>query len=149
MTDLIQHFRTLLVHQVDPAAAEEDLSPEVADMVRQQSAMVQAESLLRVMDGLAEVDARMRWASNKLLHLEIGVIQAVQTLGEVTLSEVIEALGGAPSPDLIARRAAPPVPSVPWWRLQPRSALGQRLWRWRLRRLHQFLYPRRSLLPHR
>jgi DNA polymerase-3 subunit gamma/tau len=110
LTDLIQHFRTLLVHQVDPAAAEEDLSPEVADMVRQQSAMVQAESLLRVMDGLAEVDARMRWASNKLLHLEIGVIQAVQTLGEVTLSEVIEALGGAPSPDLIARRAAPPVP---------------------------------------
>ncbi|WP_050029025.1 DNA polymerase III subunit gamma/tau [Verrucomicrobium sp. BvORR034] len=111
LTDLIQHFRTLLVHQVDPAAAEEDLSPEVADMVRQQSALVQAESLLRVMDGLAEVDARMRWASNKLLHLEIGVIQAVQTLGEVTLSEVIEALGGAPSPDLIARRAAPPVPS--------------------------------------
>lgn len=111
LTDLIQHFRTLLVHQVDPAAAEEDLSPEVAEMVRQQSAMVQAESLLRVMDGLAEVDARMRWASNKLLHLEIGVIQAVQTLGEVTLSEVIEALGGAPSPDLVARRAAPPVTS--------------------------------------
>ena len=48
--------------------------------------MVPAESLLRVMDGLAEVDARMRWAGNKLLHFEIGVIQAVQTLGEVTLT---------------------------------------------------------------
>ena len=106
LADLIQHLRTLLVHQVDPAAAEEDLSPEVAAMTGAQAAMWPAEPLLRVMDGLAEVDARMRWAGNKLLHFEIGVIQAVQTLGEVTLSEVIAAIGGnAPAP-----RAAAPVP---------------------------------------
>lgn len=104
LADLIQHLRTLLVHQVDAAAAEEDLSPEVAAMTRSQAAMWPAEPLLRVMDGLAEVDARMRWAGNKLLHFEIGVIQAVQTLGEVTLSEVIAAIGGnAP----VARAAAP------------------------------------------
>ncbi|MEI6535716.1 MAG: DNA polymerase III subunit gamma/tau [Verrucomicrobiaceae bacterium] len=104
LADLIQHLRTLLVHQVDATAAEEDLSPEVAAMTREQAAMWPAEPLLRVMDGLAEVDARMRWAGNKLLHFEIGVIQAVQTLGEVTLSEVIAAIGGnAP----VARAAAP------------------------------------------
>ncbi|HEY2573360.1 MAG TPA: DNA polymerase III subunit gamma/tau, partial [Verrucomicrobiaceae bacterium] len=89
LADLIQHFRTVLVHQVDPAAAEEDLSPEVAAMTREQAGMIAAESLLRVMDGLAEVDARMKWAGNKLLHFEIGVIQAVQSLGEVTLSDVM------------------------------------------------------------
>ncbi len=104
LADLIQHLRTLLVHQVDAAAAEEDLSPEVAAMTRAQAAMWPAEPLLRVMDGLAEVDARMRWAGNKLLHFEIGVIQAVQTLGEVTLSEVIAAIGGNPP---VARAAAP------------------------------------------
>lgn len=104
LADLIQHLRTLLVHQVDPAAAEEDLSPEVAAMTRAQAAMWPAEPLLRVMDGLAEVDARMRWAGNKLLHFEIGVIQAVQTLGEVTLSEVIAAIGGNVP---VARAAAP------------------------------------------
>ena len=93
LADLIQHFRTVLVHQVDAAAAEEDLSPEVAAMTREQAGMIEAERLLRVMDGLAEVDARMRWASNKLLHLELGVIQAVQTMGEVTLSDVIAAIG--------------------------------------------------------
>ena len=66
-------------------------------MTRTQAAMVDAEPLLRVMDGFAEVDARMRWAGNKLLHFEIGVIQAVQTLGEVTLSTVMDAIrGGAP-----------------------------------------------------
>ncbi|TLD70008.1 DNA polymerase III subunit gamma/tau [Phragmitibacter flavus] len=116
LADLIQHFRNLLVHQVDAGAAEEDLSPEMTALVRGQSAMVEAESVLRVMDGLAEVDARMRWASNKLLHLEIGIIQAVQTLGEVTLTEVIQAIGGGGSggaPRTITRRAIAPVAAVP------------------------------------
>lgn len=114
LADLIQHFRTLLVHQVDNAAAEEDLSPEVAAMVQEQAAMVKAEPLLRVMDGLAEVDARMRWASNKLLHMEIAAIQAVQTLGEVTLSEVMAAIGGAGSGETVVRRAvAQPTPRPP------------------------------------
>ncbi|CAN5688769.1 hypothetical protein BH11VER1_BH11VER1_39070 [soil metagenome] len=114
LADLIQHFRTLLVHQVDAAAAEEDLSPEVADMVREQADMVQAEPLLRVMDGLAEVDARMRWASNKLLHMEIAAIQAVQTLGEVSLSEVMAAIGGGGSAETVVRRAvAQPSPRPP------------------------------------
>ncbi|MEY4483366.1 MAG: polymerase subunit gamma/tau, partial [Verrucomicrobiota bacterium] len=114
LADLIQHFRTLLVHQVDNAAAEEDLSPEVAAMVQEQAAMVRAEPLLRVMDGLAEVDARMRWASNKLLHMEIAAIQAVQTLGEVTLSEVMAAIGGTGTPETVVRRAvAQPTPRPP------------------------------------
>lgn len=114
LADLIQHLRTLLVYQVDAAAAEEDLSPEVAAMVQEQAGMVQAEPLLRVMDGLAEVDARMRWASNKLLHMEIAAIQAVQTLGEVTLSEVMAAIGGAGSPETVVRRAvAQPTPRPP------------------------------------
>jgi DNA polymerase-3 subunit gamma/tau len=113
LADLIQHFRNLLVHQVDAKAAEEDLSPELVELVRGQSAMVEAESVLRVMDGLAEVDARMRWASNKLLHLEIGIIQAVQTLGEVTLTEVIRAIGGGELPKTVTRRAMAPVAAVP------------------------------------
>ena len=78
--------------------------------------------LLRIVDGLAELDARMRWASNKRLHFELGVIQAVESMAEVSLSEVIEAIdkaGGSAAEAgqvLQARRAvvpiAPPV-SVP------------------------------------
>jgi DNA polymerase-3 subunit gamma/tau len=115
LVDLIQHLRTVLVHQVDPAAAEEDLSPEVAAMTRAQAAMVDAERLLRVMDELAEVDSRMRWAGNKLLHLELGLIQAVQTLGEVTLSDVIVAMNdgsGGANLAIAPKRAVVPV-SVP------------------------------------
>ncbi len=115
LSDLIQHFRTLLVQQADPEAAAEDLSPEVAEQVVQQAAMATTEQLLRVVDGLGEVDARMRWASNKRLHFELGVIQAVQHLGEVSLSDVIEAIdrGAPPAGVAVARRAPPPAALTP------------------------------------
>ncbi|MFZ2281255.1 MAG: DNA polymerase III subunit gamma/tau [Prosthecobacter sp.] len=129
--DLIQHFRTLLVQQADPEAAAEDLSPEVAEEVVAQAQMASTEQLLRVVDGLADVDARMRWASNKRLHFELGVIASVQSLNEVSISDVIDALdsGSAegltrPAPRVQAappplRRAAEPVKAAPAVMTQP------------------------------
>ena len=123
--DLIQHFRTLLVQQADPEAAGEDLSPEVAAEVVAQAQMANTEQLLRVVDGLADVDARMRWASNKRLHFELGVIASVQSLNEVSISDVIDALDSGsgeglarPAPRVQAappplRRAAEPVRAAP------------------------------------
>ena len=122
--DLIQHFRTLLVQQADPEAAAEDLSPEVAEEVVAQAAAASTEQLLRIVDGLAEVDARMRWASNKRLHFELGVIAAVQSLNEVSISDVIDALDGGstaglpkmvskPQPAVMVRRTVEPVKPQP------------------------------------
>jgi DNA polymerase III subunit gamma/tau len=133
LTDLIQHFRTLLVSQADPQAGAEDLEPDIAAQVSEQSQMASTEQLLRVVDGLAEVDARMRWATNKRLHFELGVIQAVQNYNEVSLSDVIDALdGGGPLPKPAVRapittaRAPRPAPvervSVPQTE-EPRTAV--------------------------
>ena len=127
LADLIQHFRTLLVQQADPESAAEDLSAEMVKEITSQAEMASTEQLLRVVDGLAEVDSRMRWAGNKRLHFELGVISAVQSLGEVSISDVIDALAGGernaqvqstaskPTPPPAPRRAAsstPPVESV-------------------------------------
>ena len=109
--DLIQHFRTLLVQQADPEAAAEDLSPEVAEEVVAQAQMANTEQLLRVVDGLADVDARMRWASNKRLHFELGVIASVQSLNEVSISDVIDALDSGSAEGLT--RPAPRVQAAP------------------------------------
>ncbi len=109
--DLIQHFRTLLVQQADPEAAAEDLSPEVAEEVVAQAQMASTEQLLRVVDGLADVDARMRWASNKRLHFELAVIAAVQSLNEVSISDVIDALDSGSGEGLV--RPAPRVQAAP------------------------------------
>jgi DNA polymerase-3 subunit gamma/tau len=87
-----------------------------------QAGMATAEQLLRMVDRLAEVDARMRWASNKRLHLELGIIQAVEGISQVSLSDVITAIdkaggtAGEAAALMQARRAAvqprPPEPSV-------------------------------------
>lgn len=113
LADLIQHVRTLLVCQSDPDALGEEMSPEMAEVVRTQAAMAKTEQLLRIVDGLANVDARMRWTSNKRLHLELGVIQAVESMAEVSLSDVINAIDkaggttGEAAALVQARRAAP------------------------------------------
>ena len=132
--DLIQHVRTLLVYQADPDAATEDVSPEVATQISEQSQMASTEQLLRMVDGLAEVDARMRWATNKRLHFELGVIQSVQALNEVSLTEVIEALDGGPGSgprpmgnrpaggEFSSRRAAAPRPAE----ARPAAAIAPR-----------------------
>ena len=124
LADLIQHVRTLLVYQADPEAALEDASPEVAKRVAEQAGQGSARQLLRMVDGLAEVDARMRWATNKRLHFELGIIQAVQHFNEVSLDDVIQALDQGstaalprPAPgrpvETQARRAAAPGNTVP------------------------------------
>ena len=117
LADLIQHYRTLLVHQADPEAALENLSPEMSADVAQQAGMGTTEQMLRIVDGLAEVDARMRWASNKRLHFELGVIQGVESLAEVSLSEVIDAIdragGGAEGAAAALQTRRTTVPVVP------------------------------------
>ncbi len=113
LADLIQHFRTLLVHQADPEAATEDLSPELSQEVAAQAEMATTEQLLRVVDGLADVDARMRWASNKRLHFELGVIAAVQSLNEVAISDVIAALDSGSAEGLSRPQPTPRPQSAP------------------------------------
>ena len=113
LADLIQHFRTLLVYQADPEAATEDLSPELTQEVAAQAEMASTEQLLRVVDGLADVDARMRWASNKRLHFELGVIAAVQSLNEVAISDVIAALDSGSAEGISRPQSAPRAQSAP------------------------------------
>ena len=125
LSDLIQHIRTLLVHQTDPAAALENLPPEMAGEIAEQSNAATPEQLLRIVDTFAELDARMRWASNKRLHFELGVIQAVQGLSEVSLSDVIDAIdkaGGtaAEAQQVMARRAVVPIAPPPAIIMEPR-----------------------------
>ncbi len=95
LADLIFHFRNVLVHKVDPEIAARDLPPEIADDLVAQAALVNNEKLMNIIDQFAEVEAGMKWALNKRLYFEIGIIRATQVLGEATLSDVIMHLRGA------------------------------------------------------
>lgn len=95
LTDLIFHLRNLMVHQVDPQIAMRDLPPEAAALLSGQAALIGREKLLQLIDQFAETESSMKWALNKRLYLEVGIIRATQLLGESTLSDVILALRGA------------------------------------------------------
>ncbi len=94
LADLLGHFRNLLVLKADPDFAKE-ASPDVLNSLKAQAGHVTTDKLLSLIDQFAEVDGRMKWATNKKLYLEIGFIKAIRSLAESNLSDVITALQSA------------------------------------------------------
>ena len=125
LADLISHFRSLLVYKVDAENAIKGAAEDVAQTLKEQSALVATDRLLDLIEQFAEIDSRMKWAPNKKLHFEIGIIKAVQSLQESSLSDVITALSGAvgqgggalaapaPAPAPAAKKPVPPEPKTP------------------------------------
>ncbi len=135
LADLIFHFRNLLVHRVDPEIAARDLPPEMAESLADQAELQSTDKLMLLIDQFADAEASMKWAPNKRLYFEIGLIKAAQTLGEVSLSDVVNALrrslGGESItlPAGVAGSAVPssaprPAASVSQPSPQPAPALG-------------------------
>ena len=60
---------------------------------RRKRELIETDRLLELIDQFAEAEGRMKWAPNKKLHFEVAMIKAIQSLGQVTLDEVIEKLG--------------------------------------------------------
>ena len=92
IADLIGYLRDLLVFKVKPDALSDDVDPELQKALAKQSDLITTDRLLELIDQFAEAEGRMKWAPNKKLHFEVAVIKAIQTLSQVTLSEVIENL---------------------------------------------------------
>lgn len=112
LADVIGHCRNLLVHKVDPSAAR-DVPPALIEALADQARLVSTERLINLIDQFADVDARMKWASNKRLYFEIGVIKAVHSLEEVLLSDVITTLGGVASSGATSGGGGPVPASAP------------------------------------
>ncbi len=96
LSEIISAVREILVSKVDPEASFDSLpessKEELVKLVRR----TQTDKILRLVEVLAETEDKMRWSTNKRLHLEIGLIKAVHTLAEASISDIIMALEGAP-----------------------------------------------------
>jgi DNA polymerase III subunit gamma/tau len=107
MSDLIAYLRDLLVFKVKPEALSEDVDPGEQKSLAAQAQSIETDRLLELIDQFGEAEGRMKWAPNKKLHFEVALIKAIQTLGQVTLNEVIENLNA-----LRDGKSAPQKPSV-------------------------------------
>jgi DNA polymerase-3 subunit gamma/tau len=90
--DLISHLRNLLLAQADPGGLEDEQGSQMVEFLRNQARGVARERLLELIDLCAAGEQKMKWASNKRMYLEVTLLRAIQTVGQVTLGEVLEAL---------------------------------------------------------
>jgi len=93
--ELIGCLRALLVTRLDPNAGNEGFPSEIWEALTEVATNVPMDRLLALIDVLADTEGRMKWASNKRLHFEIGLIKAIQSLNDARISDVIKALAGA------------------------------------------------------
>lgn len=108
MADLIAYLRDLLVFKAKPDALNEDVDPEVQKSLATHAELVSTDRLLELIDQFAATESRMKWAPNKKLHFEVGIIKAIQSLGQATLDEVIEKLGELRDGGPVQSSVAPP-----------------------------------------
>lgn len=123
LSDLISHFRNLLVLKVNPKSLDTEISEATRGVLLQQAESVTTEKFLELIDQLGAAEQRMRWATNKKLQFEITLIRAIQTLSQASLDEVLEALnalreagGAAPAAGakvIAAAKRAIPAPLPP------------------------------------
>ena len=116
MADLISHLRNLLVAKADPEGIQAEVGAELLTTLQSQAERIAMDRLLDLIEQFAAAESRMKWAPNKKLHFEIAVIKAIQTLGQATLTEVLDTLTaiktGGEVPALQSTPAAAPRPQI-------------------------------------
>lgn len=95
--DLIGFLRHLLIDQVDSASVQEELSELGRKIVSELSSVVKPGELLRLIEIFSDAEPGLKWTANKKLQLEIAVIRAIQSLREVGIDRILEALENLPN----------------------------------------------------
>jgi DNA polymerase-3 subunit gamma/tau len=92
LADVLGFLRNILISKVDTDSLEEEVSELTRDALEELRDKVAPGQLLRLIEELSAIEPTIKWASNKKLQLEIGVIRAIQSLEEVGLDRVLTAL---------------------------------------------------------
>ena len=117
LSDLLNHFRNLLIFQV----ANGDLSMlEVSEgeaaALAPQSKMAGAEGLTRILEVLADAEMRLRDAASKKILVEVALLKAVEARNAVSLDAVLkqlQTLRETPAAEIVSLPAllTPPAPA--------------------------------------
>ena len=93
--ELIGALRAIIVSKVDPQAPNEGIPQEIWQKLLESAKSCKADRLLAVIDVFADTEGRMKWANNRRLHLELGVIKAIQVVSEARISDIIHVLAAS------------------------------------------------------
>jgi len=125
--DLLNHFRNLLIFQVSRGdLGMIEVSEAAAAVLKQQSALVNTESLTRILEVLTDSEIRLRDATSKKILLEVTLLKVIEARNASSLDAVLKQLmqlrgesgaiasAAAPTASPVAAAARPSfVPSAP------------------------------------
>ncbi len=117
--ELIGCLRGLLIAKLDPSADGEGIPEVLWNKLLEDAGDYAPERILAAIDVFAETEGRMKWATNKRLHFELGMIKAIQALSEVRITDIISVLTkgadhlSAPVPAPASAPAAAVAPPAP------------------------------------
>ncbi len=113
LTDLLNHFRNLLIFQVSRGDLNllEVSEAEIAAL-KEQSGLANIESLTRILEVLTDSELRLRDTASRKILLEVAMLKAIEARHAVSLDSVLKQLnqwrgqGGAGGPPTAAPAAA-------------------------------------------
>jgi DNA polymerase-3 subunit gamma/tau len=109
LSDLLNHFRNLLIFQVSRGDLNlfEVSEAEVAAL-KEQSSLANAESLMRILEVLTDSELRLRDAASKKILLEVTLLKAIEARNVISLDSVLKQLnqmrGGGGGAGVLAAR---------------------------------------------
>ena len=93
LSDLLQHFRNLLVFQVSRGDLKLiEVSETEGATLASQSVGITSDALARVMEVLTDAESRLRDAASKKIFIEVALMKAIQARHSVSLDVVLRQL---------------------------------------------------------
>ena len=93
LSDLLNHFRNLLIFQVARGDLNlVEVSEAEAASLREQSAMADSNAFTRIMEVLANAEIRLRDTASKKILLEVSLLKAVEARNAVSVDSVLKRL---------------------------------------------------------
>jgi len=114
LSDLLNHFRNLLIFQISRGDLNllEVSEAEIAAL-KEQSALANSESFTRILEVFADAELNLRDAASRKIFLEVALLKAIEARSAVSLDSVLKQLnqlrGGGNSPAAASSPAAAPV----------------------------------------
>jgi DNA polymerase-3 subunit gamma/tau len=93
LSDLLNHFRNLLIFQVSKGDLKMlEVSEAEAAALKEQNPMAGAEGLTRIMEVLAEAEMRLRDAASKKILVEVALLKAIEARSAVSIDSLLKQL---------------------------------------------------------
>jgi DNA polymerase-3 subunit gamma/tau len=93
LSDLLNHFRNLLIFQISRGDLNLlEVSEAEAAALKEQSALANSESFTRILEVFADAELNLRDAASKKIFLEVALLKAIEARSAISIDSVLKQL---------------------------------------------------------